>query len=86
MPEIPFRVIVEYDSEGGGYIATTPSLAGVVGQGETRREAVRDLEEALDFTVHDMELNGEPLPEGDKFADHPHAPPEDDEWTIRVAV
>jgi predicted RNase H-like HicB family nuclease len=54
VPEIPFQVIVVFDTEDGGYVATTPSLAGVVGQGETKQEAVRDLQEALDFTVHDM--------------------------------
>jgi antitoxin HicB len=85
VPEIPFQVIVEFDTEDGGYVATTPSLAGVVGQGETKQEAVQDLEEALDFTVHDMVTSGDPLPEGDRFADS-HWTPEDDQWTIRVAV
>jgi predicted RNase H-like HicB family nuclease len=85
VPEIPFRVVFEYDFEDGGYIATTPSLAGVVGQGRTKQEAARDLEEALEFTVDDMESSGEPLPEGDKFTDR-DAATEDDEWTIRVAV
>ena len=86
MPEIPFRVIFEFDAEDGGYIATTPTLSGVVGQGETRQEAARDLEEALDFTMNDMLASGEPLPEGDKFTDPNYMPPEDDDWTIRVAV
>jgi predicted RNase H-like HicB family nuclease len=54
VPEIPFQVIVVFDKEDGGYAATTPSLAGVVGQVKTKQEAVRDLQEALDFTVHDM--------------------------------
>jgi predicted RNase H-like HicB family nuclease len=85
VPEIPFQVTVVFDTEDGGYVATTPSLAGVVGQGETKQEAVRDLEEALDFTVHDMVASGDPLPEGDRFADR-HWTLEDDRWTIRVAV
>ena len=86
MPEIPFRVVFEFDAEDGGYIATTPTLGGVVGQGETRQEAARDLEEALDFTMNDMLASGEPLPEGDKFTEPTYVPPEDDDWTIRVAV
>ena len=85
MPEIPFQVVFEYDYEDGGYIATTPSLAGVVGQGQTKQEAAQDLEDALEFTVHDMETNGEPLPEGDKFASN-DAATDNDEWTIQVAV
>jgi predicted RNase H-like HicB family nuclease len=75
--EIPFRAIVVFDTEDGGYVATTPSLAGVV-------EAVSDLEEALEFTVEDMLRSGEPLPEGDRFAEPPAE--DEDKWTIRVAV
>jgi predicted RNase H-like HicB family nuclease len=82
--EIPFRAIVNFDPEDGGYVATTPSLAGVVGEGATEREAVRDLEEALEFTVEGMLVSGEPLPEGDRFAESPAE--DDEEWTIRVAV
>jgi predicted RNase H-like HicB family nuclease len=82
--EIPFRAIVNFDTEDGGYVATTPSLAGVVGEGATKREAVRDLEEALEFTVEDMLLSGEPLPEGDRFAEPPAE--DEEEWMIRVAV
>ncbi len=66
MPEIPFHVVVEFDPEDGGYIATTPALAGVAGQGETKQKAVEDLREALDFTVHDMFESGDPLPEADE--------------------
>jgi predicted RNase H-like HicB family nuclease len=83
--EIPFRAIVEFDTEDGGYVATTPTLAGVVGQGESRQEAVKDLEEALEFTLEDMLRHGEPLPpEEDRFARPPVE--DEDEWTIRVAV
>jgi predicted RNase H-like HicB family nuclease len=82
--DIPFRAIVNFDTEDGGYVATTPSLAGVVGEGATEREAVRDLEEALEFTVEDMLVNGERLPEGDQFAKPPAE--NEEEWIIRVAV
>jgi antitoxin HicB len=85
VPEIPFHVVVEFDPEDGGYIATTPALAGVAGQGETKQEAVEDLREALDFTVHDMLESGDPLPEDDEFA-HTHMTPDENKWTIRVAV
>jgi antitoxin HicB len=71
VPEITFQVVVEFDTEDGGYIATTPALGGVAGQGETKQEAVQDLREALDFTIHDILASGDPLPEGDEFA----APP-----------
>jgi predicted RNase H-like HicB family nuclease len=44
--EIIFTVVVEPDLEDGDYVATTPSLAGVVGQGEIKQEALADLEMA----------------------------------------
>lgn len=79
-------VVVEPDLEDGGYIATTPSLADVVGQGETKREALADLEEALDFTLHDMISSGEPLPEEDAFTQTLKLPDDDSVFEIRVAV
>jgi antitoxin HicB len=85
VPEIPFHVVVEFDPEDGGYIATTPALAGVAGQGETKQKAVEDLKEAIDFTVHDMFESGDPLPEADEFADS-YLTLDENQWTIRVAV
>lgn len=84
--EIPFMVVVEPDFEDGGYIATTPSLAGVAGQGETKREAIADLEEALDFTLQDMINGGEPLPEEDAFSQTSKLPDDESIFEIRVAV
>jgi len=66
--EILFQLMVEADHEDGGYVATTPTLPGVVGQGETPDDAARDLAAALQFTLDDMKENGEPLPESDERA------------------
>ncbi len=68
MRTILFKATTEPDLEDGGYIATTPTLPGVVGQGETEAEAVRDLQVALDFTLEDMALSGEEPPEDDESA------------------
>ncbi len=85
MPTIPFLVNVEPDAEDGGYVAATPMLAGVYGQGDTKRQAIEDLEAALEFTLEDMINNGEPLPEADSFA-KPPAAGDEDTYEIRVAV
>jgi antitoxin HicB len=66
--KILFRVIVEPDPEDGGFVASTPTLKGVYGQGETEEEAVRDFEAALDFTLRAMMEEGEELPESDESA------------------
>lgn len=67
--EILFQLVIDPDPEDGGYVATTPTLPGVVGQGETQEEAAQDLATALQFTLDDMKENGEPLPESDKEAE-----------------
>jgi len=66
--EILFRVVVEPDPEDGGFVASTPTLKGVYGQGETEEEAVRDFETALDFTLRAMREEGEELPASDESA------------------
>ncbi len=68
MEEIWFQLLVEADPEDGGYVATTPTLLGVAGQGETPEEAARDLAAALQFTLGDVKENDEPLPESDEEA------------------
>lgn len=72
-----FKVIVHPDEDGGFY-ATVPTLPGVVGQGDTEEEAVRDLRDALYFTIENMKENGEPLPESDESAKGLPVVPESD--------
>lgn len=61
-----FAVAIHPDLEDGGYVATLPSLPGVVGQGETQEEALEDVKAALQFTLESMAELGEELPEGDE--------------------
>jgi antitoxin HicB len=68
MEKIWFQLVVGADPEDGGYIATTPALPGVAGQGETTDGAARDPVAALQFTLEDMKEDGEPLPESDEDA------------------
>ena len=42
-----FTVVVEPDQEDGGFVASTPTLKGVYGQGETEVDAVKDFQVAL---------------------------------------
>ena len=61
-------VVINPDPEDGGYVATVPSLPGVVGQGETEGEAFEDVKAALEFTLESMVERGEELPPGDEVA------------------
>lgn len=42
-----YRVLIEPD-EDGKFVAECPSLPGCVSQGETRAEALRNVQEAID--------------------------------------
>ncbi len=59
-----YTVVIEPD-EDGVYIATVPSVPGVVEQGEHVEEAVERLKEALAFHLESMEMEGDELPPSD---------------------
>ena len=63
-----FVVVINPDPEDGGYVATVPSIPGVVGQGETEEEALEDVKVAVEFTLESMIERGEELPPGDEVA------------------
>lgn len=59
-----YTVIIEPD-EDGVYIATVPSILGVVEQGESAEETLQRLKEALEFHLESMEMKGEDIPPSD---------------------
>lgn len=61
-------VITVTPDEDSGYVATVPTIPGVFGQGETRQEAITNVENALAFTLECMIEDGEPLPPADPVA------------------
>ena len=63
-----FAVVIQPDHEDGGFVATVPSLPGVVGQGETEEEALADVRAALEFTLESMAERGEQIPPGEEAA------------------
>ncbi|HAJ31928.1 MAG TPA: type II toxin-antitoxin system HicB family antitoxin [Candidatus Atribacteria bacterium] len=42
-----YKVIVEPDTESGGYIAYCPTLRGCVSEGETPEEALKNIKKAI---------------------------------------
>jgi predicted RNase H-like HicB family nuclease len=59
-----YKVVVEPD-EDGMFIATVPSVPGVVEQGETVEEAFKRIREALAFHLTCMTEEGEEIPPSD---------------------
>ncbi len=49
-----FKVLLEPD-ETGGYVAICPSLPGCYSQGETVKEAMENIEEAILLCLEDMQ-------------------------------
>lgn len=60
-----YTVTIESD-EDGVFIATAPSVPGVVEQGESVDEAYARFKEALAFHLESMEIEGEEIPLSDE--------------------
>ncbi len=60
-----YTVILQKEDDGG-YVATVPILPCCVSQGDTRAEARRNIEEAIELYVEDMRAAGESVPVEDE--------------------
>jgi predicted RNase H-like HicB family nuclease len=56
-----YRVLVEQD-EDGMFVAEVPSLPGCISQGETRADALLNIQEAIEAYLETLEAHGEPVP------------------------
>ncbi|MBT8762704.1 type II toxin-antitoxin system HicB family antitoxin [Desulfohalobiaceae bacterium Ax17] len=68
-----YRVIIEQD-EDGIFVAEVPSLPGCISQGETRVEALTNIQEAIEAYIESLKAHNEPIP------------PSIDEEIVEVAV
>ncbi len=57
-----YRVILEPD-EDGGYAVWVPALPGCVSQGDTREEALQNIQEAIQCYLESCRKHGEPIPD-----------------------
>jgi predicted RNase H-like HicB family nuclease len=62
-----YTVILQKE-EDGGYVATVPVLPGCVSQGDTREEAPKNIEEAIEVYLEDVRAAGESVPVEDERA------------------
>jgi predicted RNase H-like HicB family nuclease len=49
-----FKVILEEDKEAGGYIVSCPALPGCHSQGETTKEALKNIKEAIQACLESL--------------------------------
>jgi predicted RNase H-like HicB family nuclease len=55
-----FKIVLERD-EDGGFVATVPSLPGCISQGDTEREALKNIKEAITLHMEALAADGQPL-------------------------
>jgi antitoxin HicB len=55
------RIIIEPD-EDGKYVATCATLPGCISQGDTRQEALANIQDAIAGYLRSLRKHGEPVP------------------------
>jgi len=56
-----YRVILE-PNESGGYTVTVPLLPGCISEGDTKKEALANIKEAIELYIESLQKDGEPIP------------------------
>jgi predicted RNase H-like HicB family nuclease len=56
-----FRVILE-PNELGGYTVMVPLLPGCISEGDTKKEALANIKEAIELYIESLQADGEPIP------------------------
>ena len=55
------RQVLVYSGEDGYFVAECPSLPGCISQGETRKQAVANIKEAIQGYIAALEEDGLPI-------------------------
>ncbi len=56
-----YTIVLQRENDGG-YVVSVPALPGCVSQGDTREEALKNIEEAIELYLEDVKASGEPIP------------------------
>ena len=56
-----FRVVIEHD-EDGKFIASCPTLPGCLSQGDSHKEARRNIADAMSGYLESLRKHGDPIP------------------------
>jgi predicted RNase H-like HicB family nuclease len=58
---VKYRVLIEQD-ENGVFVAEVPALPGCISQGNTRKEALQNIQEAITAYLESLKAHNEPIP------------------------
>ena len=56
-----YRVLIEQD-EDGVFVAEVPALPGCISQGNTRKEVLQNIQEAISAYLESLKAHNEPIP------------------------
>jgi predicted RNase H-like HicB family nuclease len=56
-----YRIFIEQD-EDGSFVAECPALPGCISQGKTRKEAVANIQDAIEGYIESLKKHNEPIP------------------------
>jgi predicted RNase H-like HicB family nuclease len=56
-----YRIFIEQD-EDGIFVAQCPSLPGCISQGNTRKEAIENIQDAIRGYLESLDKHDEPIP------------------------
>jgi len=56
-----YRILISQD-EDGNYVTECPTLPGCISQGTTRREALRNIHDAIEGYLASLKKHGDPIP------------------------
>jgi len=62
MSESKLRYAVVIEKGRSNYGAYVPDLPGCIATGETREEVIKLMQEAIEFHIEGLKLEGEPVP------------------------
>ncbi len=58
-----YTIILDPDTEEGGYTVTVPALPGCITQGETIEQCIEHAHEAIEGYIESLLKDGQPIPE-----------------------
>jgi len=62
--------LVIFEKAASNYSAYSPDLPGCIATGSTRREAEKNIKEAISFHLEGLAQDGLPVPEPSSYAEH----------------
>jgi len=61
-----YRVVLEPDTEEGGFVIHCPALPGCYSQGDTKEEALSNIREAIQAYIESLQKDNLPVPQDTK--------------------